>query len=90
MIEFKIDMDGIDYNSLVNVLVPMVIKNNIAAKAAMFTINLKLKTMSENQKNAFVVNFIEEHKNQMIENLNEAIKKKGVKGYICNFDADII
>ena len=90
MINLSLNVDGIDYSSLIPVLVPMVIKNKLAAKAAQFTIEAKLKTMSEREKNAFVVNFLHEHKNQIIENLNEFVKEKGVKGYICNFDADIL
>ncbi len=90
MIELKLDMDGIDYASLIPVIVPMIIKNKIAAKAATLTLSSKLKTMSEQDKNAFVVGFLEEHKNRIIENLNDYVKSKGVKGYICNFDADIL
>ena len=90
MIELKLDLTGIDYNSLIPIIVPMIIKNKLAAKAASFTIEAKLKSMSEQEKNAFVVNFLQEHKNQIIESLNELVKNKGVTGYICNFDAGII
>lgn len=90
MINLSLSVDKIDYSSLIPVLVPMVIKNKLAAKAAQFTIEAKLKTMSEQEKNAFVVNFLHEHKNQIIENLNEFVKDKGIKGFICNFDADIL
>ncbi len=90
MINFSINVDGIDYSSLIQVLVPTVIKNKFAAKAARFTIEAKLKNMSEQEKNAYVVNFLNENKNHIIENLNEFVKNKGVKGYICNFNADIL
>lgn len=90
MLELKLDIDGIDYKSLIPVIIPMIIKNKIAAKAAMFAIEIKLKTMSNDEKNAFAVKFLEEHKNHIIEALNEYIKNKGITGYICNFDADII
>ncbi len=90
MVELKLNIDGIDFVSLIPVLMPMVIKNKIAAKAAQLTIELKLKNMSDQEKNACVVNFLHEHKNQIIESLNEFVKNKGVKGFICNFDADIL
>ena len=90
MIEFKIDVDGIDYKSLIPTVVPMVIKNKIAAKAAIFTIETKLRGKTETEKNAFVVNYLQEHKNKIIEALNEKVKGTGITGYVCNFDADII
>ncbi len=90
MLELRLNIEGIDYSSLIPVLVPMIIKNKIAAKAATFTVEAKLKAMSEQEKNVYVLNFLHEHKNQIIENLNEFVKSKGVKGYICNFDADIL
>lgn len=90
MIEFKLDLTGIDYNSLIPIIIPMIIKNKLAAKAARFTVEAKLKNKTEQDKNAFAVKFLEEHKNQIIESLNEYIKKQGVTGYICNFNAEIL
>lgn len=90
MIELKLDLTGIDYNSLISAIIPMIIKNKLAAKAAQLTALSKLKNMSEQEKNIYVVKLLMEHKNHIIEKLNEYIKIKGVNGYICNFDADII
>ena len=90
MIELKLCFNGIDYNSLISVIIPMVIKNKLAAKAAQLTAASRLKKMTEQEKNAYAVKFLEEHKNLIIENLNEYVKSNGVTGYICNFAAGII
>ena len=90
MLELKLDIDGIDYNSLIKIIMPLLIKNKIAAKTATITIEMMLKTMSEREKNTYAVNFINENKNKITEILNDYAKNKGIRGNICNCEAKII
>ena len=90
MIELRIALDGIDYDTLIPKLLPMVIKNPIAAKAALTAYKLKTAKMTQREKDALAVQLLTDNKNKVLSTLNEKIADKNVKGYLLNFDADII
>lgn len=90
MIEIKLDIDGIDYDTVIPVIVPMLIKNKIAAKAAISAASIVIKNKSQRERNETAVKTIKDRKNKIIELCNKELKEKGIKGYVCNIDADII
>lgn len=90
MIELHIDLDGIDYEKAIPTIVPLIIKNPLAAKAAQLALLSKFKNKSQDEKNALFVNFINEHKNKIIKTTNEKVNENGTLGYLCNVSADII
>lgn len=90
MIQINIDIDGIDYEKAVPVIVPLIISNPIAAKAAQLALLTKFKNKSQSERNAMFVNFINEHKNKIIKTCNEKVNENGTLGYLCNVSADMI
>ena len=90
MIELHIDIDGIDFENAISVIVPLIIKNPIAAKAAQLSLLAKFKNKSQSERNMMFVNFINEHKNKIIKTTNEKVNEIGTLGYLCNISADLI
>ena len=90
MVELRLALDGIDYDTLVPMLLPMVIKNPIAAKAAMTAYKIKTANMSQSERDALAVKLLTDNKNKILTALNEKVADKGVKGYVIGFDADVL
>ena len=90
MLELRIALDGIDYDTLIPSLVPLVIKNPIAAKAALAAYKVKTHKMTKAEKDALAVQLLTDNKNQIITKLNSKISDKGITGYIVGFDADVL
>ena len=90
MLELRIALDGIDYDTLIPVLIPMVIKNPIAAKAAKAAYKVKTANLSQKEKDALAVKLLTDNKNKVLTTLNEKVADKGIKGYIIGFDADVL
>ena len=90
MIEFKITASDIDYKSLVPVFLSVLNKNKLMTKAIRFTVEGKLSKMTENEKDMFIVDIIEEHKGKITEKLNEYGKNNGISGYITDVSVKII
>ena len=90
MIELRLGLDGIDYDSLVPVLLPLIIKNPIAAKAALTAYKIKTANLSQKEKDALAVKLLTDNKNKVLTTLNQKVADKGVKGYIVAFDADLL
>ena len=90
MIELRIALDGIDYDTLIPTLLPLVIKNPIATQAALTAYKFRTAKMTQREKDAVVVQLLSDNKNKILSTLNEKVSDKGIKGYLLNFDADII
>ena len=90
MLELRIALDGIDYDTLIPTLIPMVIKNPIAAKAALTAYKMKTAKLSQAERDALAVKMLNENKNKILTVLNEKAAVKGVKGYVVGFDADVM
>lgn len=90
MIELRIAIDGIDYDTLIPAVLPMIIKNPIAAKAALAAYKVKTANLSQSEKDALAVKLLTDNKNKILTTLNEKVSDKGVKGYVIGFDADVL
>ena len=90
MIEIKLDIDGIDYDTLIPKIVPMIAGTGLKGKALEMAVKTKIKNLSQNERNALVVSLINDNKNKIIETLNKKVSDLGIKGYICNVDSDIV
>ena len=90
MIELRIAVDGIDYDSLVPMLLPMIIKNPIAAKTALAAYKIKTANLSQKEKDALAVKLLTDNKNKILTTLNGKISDQGVNGYVIGFDADLM
>ena len=87
MLELKIMLDGIDYDTLMPTLIPLMIKNPIAAKAALAAYKLKTCNMSPTEKDALAAKLLTDNKGQVITKLNGKLSAKGIIGQIVDFDA---
>lgn len=90
MIELRIDIDQIDYDTVIPTLLPKVIKNPIASKAAMVGYKAKTKNMTKEEKDAFAAKILSDNKNSILTALNSKLSDNGIRGYVVGFDADII
>lgn len=90
MLELRIDIDQTDYDTLIPMLIPLLIKNPIAAKTALAGYKLKTMGMTQKDKDAFAAKMLSDNKNKIITTLNSKISEKGVKGYVVGFDADVL
>lgn len=90
MLELRIALDGIDYDTVIPTLIPMVIKNPIAAKAALAAYKLKASKLSQSERDALAAKILTEHKNKILTALNEKISDKGIRSYVVGFDADVL
>ncbi len=82
MLEFKIDISDLDYDSLIPLLVPLVIKNKIASKGAQLAVSAKIKNMSQDERDAFAASFLMEHKEKILSGVASLLDKKGIKGKV--------
>lgn len=90
MIELKLALEQLDYDALVPKLIPLIIKNPIASKAALTAYRAKTKNMSQKEKDAFAARLLSDNKNKIMTALNSKISENGIVGYIVGFDADIL
>ena len=90
MLRISVDLDALDYEKAIPLIVPMFIKNGIAAKAAETMLLSKIKNKTRSEQNAMLVNFINEHKNKIIKKVNDKANENGTVGYLCNVSADIL
>ena len=90
MIELRIALDGIDYDTLIPALLPMVIKNPLAAKAALAAYKIKTANLSQPERDALAVKLLTDNNNKILTTLNSKVADKGIKGYVVGFDADVL
>ena len=90
MLELRIALDGIDYDTLIPTLIPMMIKNPIAAKAALAAYKIKTAKLSQSERDALAVQLLTDNKNKILTTLNQKVADKGIKGYVVGFDADVL
>jgi len=90
MLELRIALDNIDYDTLIPTVLPMIIKNPIAAKAALAAYKLKTANLSQSERDALAAKLLTDNKNKILTVLNEKVSEKGIKGYITGFDADVL
>ena len=90
MLDINITLDNVDYHALIPIVVSAFIKNPVAAKAAVLALNSKIKNKTQAQADAILVNFINEHKNKIIDTVNKRASNEGINGYLININANII
>ena len=90
MIELRIALDGINYDTLIPKLIQFTIKNPIASQAALAAYNAKASKLSQKEKDALAVKLLTDNKNKILTTLNGKISDKGIIGYILGFDADLL
>ena len=90
MLELRIALDGIDYDTLIPTLIPMMIKNPIAAKAALAAYKIKTAKLSQSERDALAVQLLTDNKNKILTTLNQKVADKGIKVYVVGFDADVL
>ena len=90
MLELRIALDGIDYDTLIPTVLPLIIKNPIAAKAALVAYKAKTANLSQSKRDALAVKLLTDNKNKILSTLNEKVADKGIKGYVVGFDADVL
>ena len=88
MLEFKICISDLDYDSLIPILIPMVIKNKIAAKGAQFAASAKIKNMSQDERDAFAASFLTEHKDKILSGVASLLEKKGISGSVRSIEVN--
>ena len=66
------------------------IKNPLAAKAALTAYKLKTKNMTQQEKDALAVKLLTDNKAKVLSFLNSKIADKGITGYVTGFDADVL
>ena len=86
MIELRLTLDGIDYEELLPLLVPAIIKKPVAAKATVIGAKAFLKTKTQSERDAFAAKILLDHKERIIASLNAKLEKKGIKGKIKDID----
>ncbi len=101
MIELKILVDNIDYDSLADVLVPLVtekmrdgekggILGGILAKnpaAATAMAHTLLKTMSQEKKDELLVQLLGKYRDKILSGARNALGKKGIGVELCDIAA---
>ncbi|MBQ0037078.1 MAG: hypothetical protein KBS74_00210 [Clostridiales bacterium] len=99
MIEVRILVDSVDYDSVAELLVPMVAENLEAKGGLMgklvgskkeFAANTARKVlgkMSQDKKNELVVDLINKKRNLLKSKIGEAMANKGIKAKICSISA---
>ena len=99
MLELKILLDNIDYDSLADALVPLVaekmregeksgILGGILAKTpatATAMTHMLLKTMPQEKRNDLLVQLAAKHRDKILEKGRELLGKNSVKMEICDF-----
>lgn len=90
MIEIKLNFDKADYDTIIPVVAELFIKNPIARKGAILALKTKIKNKTQSERDAILVNFINEHKNKILEGANKKATEAGMVGYLCNIDASIL
>lgn len=90
MIELKIALEQVDYDSLVPKLIQMIVKNPVTAKASLLAYKAKTKNMTQKEKDAFASKLLSDNKNKIMTALNSKISESGIVGYIVGFDADML
>ena len=89
MIELRITLDEIDYDTLIPTLIPILIKNPIAAKAALVAYKLKTAKLPQNERDVLAVQLLNDNKNKIVTKLSEKAANKGIKCSIVDFDASV-
>ena len=87
MIELKFTLDNIDYETLLPIIIPIVIKNPLASKAALVAARAKLKNMSPSERDIYVSNLLSGNKDRILSALNAKVAAKGIKGEITSLSA---
>ena len=90
MIEIRINFDKADYDTVIPAVAELFIKNPIARKAAIIALKSKIKNKTQSERDAILVNFINENKSKILEKANCKAKDIGIVGYLCNIDASLL
>ncbi len=88
MLELKLSLENVDYMSLIKTVIPLVVKNKFMATAAITAANLKMRSMSANEREAFVASLLADNKEKIKELINSAAKNKGISGNASDFSAE--
>ena len=101
MIELKILVDNIDYDSVADLLVPLIadkmkdgdkggLLGGILAKnpaTAKTMAHTLLKTMSQEKRDEMLVQLVTKHREKLLQKGKSALTKKGVKLELCDVAA---
>jgi len=90
MIELKITVDNINYNALINAIIPHIVSNKIAQRTIISAINTKFSSMSEAEKNQAAVSFLNDNRSKISEILNSYIEKEQLGCNIYDFSSRLI
>lgn len=90
MVELSIAFQNADYDKLIPLIVRTFIKNPIAAKAATLALKAKIKNKDQAERDALLVNFINEHRPKLIEKANQKAKSEEIGGTVLDVKANII
>ncbi len=87
MIEFKITVSDTDYEKLVSLIIPILIKNKVVSHTVLSALKLKIKMTEPQKRDAVLADFLTEHKDLVIRSLTSKLEKNGVETHIDDFSA---
>ena len=88
MLELRISLDGVDYDTLIPKIIPFIIKNPLAAKAVLSAYKIKTHNMTQSEKDAFAAQLLNDNRNKIIDKLQLKLSDNGIKDSKIQFEAD--
>ena len=87
MIELNLKIDQLNYDELINVIIPHLVKNKLAEKALKTAISAKFSSMNESEKNTAAVSLINDNSSKITAIINEYISKQICGCHISSIEA---
>lgn len=87
MIELKLKIDQIDYDELLNAIIPHLVKNKFAEKTLKTAISARFSLMDEAEKNSAAISFINDNSSKITDMINEYITQQISGCHISSLEA---
>ncbi len=78
MLNISISLDKIGYDDIIDVIFPLVFKNKVTLTASKGLAKSTLKKKTQDEKDAFVSSFINEHQEKILKLLQNEANSKGI------------
>lgn len=89
MLKLELTFDETDYNSVINVFFPIIIKNKLLCKVATHTATARLKNKNNDERDACISSLINENKQAIVKKINLEAEKMGTLISLADLNADI-
>ena len=89
MIDIRLAADRIDYEKAIKLLLPLIFSSRIACKAAEHKLLCKLKGKTQEERDVMLVEFINEHRSNVIKTVNVRLTETGDIARLYDVSAEI-